>query len=107
MARVLAKPKNLLTTDDLHTVLHARFPRPTSTHATLIVCPVSVLSNWTTQMEMHAGGGPGGLAYCVYHGAQQERLGLDHDRLARYVRQHRPCACTTETWIDFMIHVCV
>ncbi|KAG8935555.1 hypothetical protein FRC02_007699 [Tulasnella sp. 418] len=35
-------------------------------NATLIMVPLSVLSNWTSQMEEHVV--PGKLKYCVYHG---------------------------------------
>ncbi|CAI5992131.1 unnamed protein product [Closterium sp. NIES-64] len=39
--------------------------------ATLVVCPLSVLSNWTAQLAEHVA--PGALSYYVYHGAERVR----------------------------------
>ncbi|CAI5494924.1 unnamed protein product [Closterium sp. Naga37s-1] len=39
--------------------------------ATLVVCPLSVLSNWTAQIAEHVA--PGALSYYVYHGADRVR----------------------------------
>lgn len=46
-------------------------PRVNGPRATLIVCPLSVLSNWVTQLEDHTA--PGSLSVYLYHGADRIR----------------------------------
>lgn len=46
-------------------------PQPDGPKATLIVCPLSVLSNWVTQLEEHTV--PGNLGVHLYHGAERIR----------------------------------
>src|SRR4051794_29281730 len=40
-------------------------------YATLIVCPLSVLSNWQEQIQNHVK--PGQLSLYLYHGPQRDR----------------------------------
>lgn len=48
------------------------YPPPVSgPRTTLIVCPLSVLSNWVTQLEEHTM--LGSLSVCLYHGADRIR----------------------------------
>jgi SWI/SNF-related matrix-associated actin-dependent regulator of chromatin subfamily A3 len=42
---------------------------------TLIVCPVSVMSNWVSQIETHVR--PGALRVAMYHGPHRQDLDLD------------------------------
>lgn len=44
-------------------------PQLNGPQATLIVCPLSVLSNWVTQLEEHTI--PGGLGVHLYHGSER------------------------------------
>ena len=46
-------------------------PRINGPKATLIICPLSVLSNWVTQLEEHTQ--PGSLGVYLYHGADRIR----------------------------------
>lgn len=45
-------------------------PAANGPRGTLIVCPLSVLSNWQTQLEEHTAGN---LAVAVYHGPERNR----------------------------------
>jgi SNF2 family DNA or RNA helicase len=47
-------------------------PTPTANVATLIVCPVSVMSNWVHQIESHVK--PGVLRVALYHGPDRHLL---------------------------------
>jgi len=48
-------------------------PKPDASHkTTLVVCPVSVISNWVQQIEQHVA--PGTLKVALYHGS--DRYGL-------------------------------
>jgi SWI/SNF-related matrix-associated actin-dependent regulator of chromatin subfamily A3 len=50
-------------------------PFPVGASGTLIVCPLSLLSNWTSQIEQHLA--PSTLSVLVFHGANKKDANLD------------------------------
>ncbi|KAK1755748.1 putative SWI/SNF-related matrix-associated actin-dependent regulator of chromatin subfamily A member 3-like 1 [Echria macrotheca] len=51
-----------------------------NSRATLLICPLSTVTNWEEQMKQHIK--PGGLKYHIYHGAHREKDSAklaDHD----------------------------
>ena len=50
-------------------------PFPVEASGTLIVCPLSLLSNWTSQIEQHLD--PSTLSVLVFHGANKKDPNLD------------------------------
>ncbi|CAI0649927.1 unnamed protein product [Colletotrichum noveboracense] len=51
----------------------------TNTRATLLVCPLSTVTNWEEQIKQHIA--PGELSYYIYHGSNRTR---EADKLADY-----------------------
>src|SRR5271170_4400880 len=50
-------------------------PFPVGASGTLIVCPLSLLSNWTSQIEQHLA--PSTLSVLVFHGANKKDANLE------------------------------
>ena len=63
--------------------------------ATLIICPTSVLSNWTEQIAAHVRKGK--LSYCVYHGPSRIQ---DVQQLAKYDVVFTTYGTVASEWSD-------
>lgn len=77
--RPKAEPK---TSSNGHSVPQTNLePAPVTRHVktTLIVCPLSTVTNWEEQMKQHMA--PDGLSYHVYHGTSRIK---DVDKLAEF-----------------------
>ncbi|KFG83979.1 putative SNF2 family helicase/ATPase [Metarhizium anisopliae] len=65
-----------------HSAMQTNFDPATVTRhvkSTLIVCPLSTVTNWEEQMKQHVA--PGGLSYHIYHGSNRIK---DVDKLAEF-----------------------